>query len=95
LVFRVREERASWGSKLEPVLNAKGVAISYRLKDIEKLRVQCEKDKVNGITRTTATAEDCVEFPCSWITAIMRYAGAGPQAFSYGMEAIWTFNGKP
>ena len=32
----------------------------------------------------------CIEFPCFWFTAVMRYCGVGEQAYLYAIEAMWT-----
>jgi len=43
----------------------------------------------------SAPGGDGTDFPCSWITAVIRYAGSGNQAYLYGLESMWTMAGKP
>jgi hypothetical protein len=83
-----------------------GRAISYRLKNEGKQEGKLRK-LLEGGNYTIAgfdpkvnpdaplPEEHLSEFPCSWITAVIRYCGSGDQAYWYGMESMWTMAGKP
>lgn len=72
--------------------------ISYRMKDGDRVRDLVSKGeyKVDGYDGSVSAPEAVrTEFPCSWITNVIRYAGSGDQAYWYGLEALWTMAGKP
>ena len=72
-----------------PVKSPKLGAIGYRMINAERMKALIAKGEY------TATGGDGTDFPCSWITAVIRYAGSGNQAYWYGLEAMWTMAGKP
>jgi hypothetical protein len=45
---------------------------------------------IQGKTAATVDDDDCLEFPCSWLTAVTRYAGAGEIAWYFALHAIFT-----
>ena len=63
--------------------------IALRMTNAEKMKDLVAKGEY------TAGGGDGTDFPCSWITAVIRYAGSGNQAYWYGLEAMWTMQGKP
>lgn len=64
-------------------------AISYRMSNSTRMNELIAQGEY------TSGGGDGTEFPCSWITAIIRYAGSGNQAYWYGLEAMWTMAGRP
>jgi uncharacterized coiled-coil protein SlyX len=72
--------------------------IAMRMKDGDKVRdlVNRGEYKVDGYDGSSSAPEAVrTEFPCSWVTSVLRYAGSGEQAYLYGLEAVWTVAGKP
>jgi hypothetical protein len=75
--------------------------VSYSVKTFEKIEMLVKKGE-HELLGTDATAplaeqikdESRIEFPCSWVTAVLRYAGSGDQAYWYALEALWTVAGK-
>lgn len=62
--------------------------IALRMNNAERMKELVDKGDYKN-------AGDGTDFPCSWITAVIRYAGSGEQAYLYGLEALWTMAGKP
>jgi hypothetical protein len=80
----------------------KGSLVSYAMRSAEELAdlLTRGEHKLPGIDTTQPVllqlvASDLLEFPCSWITAVLRYAGAGDQAYWYALQALWEVAGKP
>jgi uncharacterized coiled-coil protein SlyX len=73
----------------ERVTDEKLGAIAYRMNKAERMKELVAKGEY------TAPGGNGTDFPCSWITAVIRYAGSGNQAYLYGLEAMWTMAGKP
>ncbi len=72
-----------------PVKHPSLGAISYRMINTERMNELVAQGEY------TSGGGDGTEFPCSWITAVIRYAGSGRQAYLYGLEALWTMAGSP
>ena len=49
---------------------------------------------IPGKTADTLTSDDAVEFPCSWLTAITRYAGVNEIAWYYPLDRIDAIKNK-
>ena len=76
-------------TEFAPVKDPKLGTIAYKMINAERMKELVAKGEY------TASGGDGTDFPCSWITAVIRYAGSGNQAYWYGLEAMWTMAGKP
>lgn len=76
-------------TEFERVKGPNHTTISYRMNNTTHMNQLIAKGEY------TSGGGDGTEFPCSWITAVIRYAGSGDQAYWYGLEAMWTLAGRP
>ncbi|WP_394829439.1 hypothetical protein [Pendulispora albinea] len=79
------------------------VLTSFSLKDTIKLKKLLGTGGGFTLSSLTKAVDDLsvteldelrVEFPCSWLTANMRYAGTGEQAYAYMLEDMWHLRTK-
>ncbi len=76
-------------TEFAPVKEPKLGTIAYKMINAERMKELVAKGEYS------APGGDGTDFPCSWITAVIRYAGSGNQAYLYGLESMWTMAGKP
>ncbi|HKO53760.1 MAG TPA: hypothetical protein VJV79_38895, partial [Polyangiaceae bacterium] len=64
--------------------------ISHRFRDLARVTalVASGAYTIKGKTVAQLTEDDALEFPCSWLTAITRYAGKGEIAWYYALNGI-------
>lgn len=67
-----------------------GRIASHRFRSVESVKdkVASGDYSIPGKTVSTITEADTLEFPCSWLTAITNYAGAGQIAWYYALNGI-------
>jgi hypothetical protein len=69
----------------------KGRLASHRFRSVESVKDLVDRGdyRIPGKTVDTIGESEALEFPCSWLTAVTTYAGSGPIAWYYALNAIF------
>jgi hypothetical protein len=75
-------------------VSVRGRLVSHRFRSLERLR-QLVQSGDHQLAKSVAELSelDTLEFPCSWLTAVTLYAGAGEIAWYYALDAVSSFQG--
>ncbi|HMA94831.1 MAG TPA: hypothetical protein VKP30_19205, partial [Polyangiaceae bacterium] len=68
---------------------------TYKLRSLARLRELLDSGYFalpDGRTSAQVTDADLIEFPCSWLSCVARYAGTTRRGFDYMLEAIETLS---